>query len=58
MTFVIPIWAENTGVYSMFALLGGLAALIAMTCVPLMIWGRYWRVKLADLYTEMAKDEH
>jgi hypothetical protein len=58
MTFVIPIWANNMGFYNMFALLGGLAALIALTCVPLMVWGRYWRVKLADLYAEMAKEDY
>jgi hypothetical protein len=58
MTFVIPIWATNTGFYKMFALLGGLAAVVALTCVPLMIWGRHWRVKLADLYVEMAKDDY
>lgn len=55
MTFVIPIWAENMGFYNMFALLGALAAVIALTCVPLMIWGRFWRVKLADRYAAMAE---
>ena len=58
MTFVIPIWASRMGFYNMFALLGGLAALVALTCVPLMIWGRYWRVQLADTYAELVKDEH
>ena len=58
MTFVIPIWADNMGFYNMFALLGGLAALIALTCVPLIIWGRHWRVKLADLYAKLAKEDH
>ncbi len=58
MTFVIPIWANKMGVYNMFALLGGLAGLIALTCVPLIIWGRHWRMKLADLYAEMAKEDY
>ena len=56
MTFVIPIWASSMGFYNMFALLGALAALIALTCVPLIVWGRYWRLRLADTYASLRED--
>jgi len=56
MTFVIPAWQAGMGVYNMFALLGALAALVMLTCVPLIIWGRRWRMKLGDRYTSIARD--
>lgn len=56
MTFVIPVWQDSMGVYNMFVLLGVLAVLVMLTCVPLMIWGRRWRMKLGDRYAAMATD--
>ena len=56
MTFVIPAWQAGMGVYNMFVLLGVLAVLVMLTCVPLLIWGRRWRMKLGDRYAFLAKD--
>ena len=55
MTWVIPVWQAGMGVYNMFLMLGIIASVIALTCVPLMIWGRYWRVKLGDRYASLAR---
>jgi MFS family permease len=55
MTFIIPVWQSQMGVYNMFLLLGVLAAVIMLTCVPLMIWGRRWRMKLGDRYMALAR---
>ena len=56
MTFVIPVWMTGMGVYNMFLLLGILTALVVLTCVPLRIWGRCWRKRLAGLYASVSKD--
>ncbi|KPI45398.1 putative MFS-type transporter [Cyphellophora attinorum] len=55
MTFVIPIWMDSMGVYNMFLLLGILTALVMLTSVPLLIWGKRWRIKLGDKYKDLAK---
>jgi MFS family permease len=55
MTFVIPIWMDSMGVYNMFLLLGILTALVMVTSVPLLIWGKRWRIRLGDRYRELSK---
>ena len=46
------------GVYDMFVLLGCLAIAVALTCVPLIIWGRQWRKKLAPKYEYYAAKQY
>jgi hypothetical protein len=55
MIFAVPPWMVNMGIYDMFVVCGVLAAVIALTCVPFLIWGRAWRVKLASRYAKYAK---
>ncbi|KAJ4315296.1 hypothetical protein N0V84_008452 [Fusarium piperis] len=50
LVFAVSPWMAGMGVYDMFVLLGCIAAAIALTCVPLMIWGRKFRAKLAPKY--------
>lgn len=47
LVFAASPWMASMGVYDMFVLLGCVAVAIAPTCVPLMIWGRRLRAKLA-----------
>ncbi|KAJ9497316.1 hypothetical protein H2202_007120 [Exophiala xenobiotica] len=50
LVFAITPWIEGRGVYNMFVLLGCLSIAVALTVVPLIIWGRTWRAKLAGRY--------
>ena len=50
LVFALSPWMAGMGVYNMFVLLGCLAIAVALTCVPLMIWGRKWRKNLAPKY--------
>ncbi|KEF62807.1 uncharacterized protein A1O9_00780 [Exophiala aquamarina CBS 119918] len=50
LVFAITPWMEGMGVYNMFVLLGCLSIAVALTSVPLMIWGRSWRARLAGRY--------
>ncbi|KAM6520091.1 hypothetical protein FALCPG4_013643 [Fusarium falciforme] len=50
LVFAVSPWMAGMGVYDMFVLLGCIAAAIALTCVPLMIWGRKFRARLAPKY--------
>ncbi|RSL83956.1 hypothetical protein CDV31_016767 [Fusarium ambrosium] len=50
LVFAVSPWMAGMGVYDMFVLLGCIAAAIALTCVPLMIWGRKFRAQLAPKY--------
>jgi hypothetical protein len=45
---------EGMGVYNMFVLLSVIAAAIALTCVPLIIWGRRFRIHYAEKYRVFA----
>ncbi|KAH6995224.1 major facilitator superfamily domain-containing protein [Ilyonectria destructans] len=54
LVFAVTPWMTNMGVYNMFVLLGCIAAAIALTCIPLIIWGRDYRVKYADKYAHFA----
>jgi hypothetical protein len=46
------------GVYNMFVLLGCLSIGVALTCVPLIIWGRKWRASLAGRYEHFALKQY
>ncbi|KIW10970.1 hypothetical protein PV08_10269 [Exophiala spinifera] len=50
LVFAITPWMNGMGVYNMFVLLGCLSIAVALTSVPLVIWGRTWRMKLAGKY--------
>ncbi|KAF7557780.1 hypothetical protein G7Z17_g443 [Cylindrodendrum hubeiense] len=54
LVFAVTPWMTNMGVYNMFVLLGCISAAIALTCIPLIIWGRKFRVQLADKYAHYA----
>jgi hypothetical protein len=54
LVFAITPWMAGMGVYNMFVLLGCLSIAVALTCVPLMIWGRTWRARLAGRYEHFA----
>ncbi|KAK7419043.1 hypothetical protein QQX98_003545 [Neonectria punicea] len=58
LVFAVTPWMTNMGVYDMFVLLGCIAAAIALTCVPLIIWGRGYRVQLADKYRHFAAQQY
>lgn len=50
LIFVVPPWLADMGVYDMFVVCGVLAAVIALLVVPLIIFGRRWRIQLAGKY--------
>lgn len=54
MIFAVPPWMVNLGIYNMFVVCGVMAAVIAMTSIPLTIWGRQWRSSLAGRYEKYA----
>ncbi|RVX75429.1 hypothetical protein B0A52_00782 [Exophiala mesophila] len=58
LVFALTPWMEGMGVYDMFVLLGCLAIAVALTCVPLIIWGRQWRKKLAPKYEYYAAKQY
>ncbi|KAK4944136.1 hypothetical protein LTR10_016469 [Elasticomyces elasticus] len=58
LVFAITPWIEGMGVYNMFVLLGCLSIAIALTCVPLIIWGRAWRIKLAPRYEHFVAKQY
>lgn len=48
----------NMGIYDMFIVVGVLAAVIALTSVPLIVWGRSWRIRLAGGYQKYAERQY
>lgn len=58
LIFAIPPWIGTMGVYDMFVVCAVLAAVIALTCVPLIIWGREWRIALARKYQKFAERQY
>lgn len=58
LVFAVTPWMEGMGVYDMFVLLGCLSIAVALTCVPLIIWGRKWRAKLAGRYEHFAAKQY
>lgn len=58
LIFAVPPWMTNMGIYDMFVVCGVLAALIALTCVPLIIWGRLFRQRLAGRYMKYEERQY
>lgn len=56
MIFAVPPWMVS-GTYTMFVVMGVLSALIVLTSIPLIIWGRKWRVLLAGRYQHYAEKQ-
>ncbi|KAF5011312.1 hypothetical protein FDECE_2562 [Fusarium decemcellulare] len=48
LVFAATPWMEGMGVYNMFVVMGCIATAVALTCVPLIVWGRKFRIQLAD----------
>lgn len=46
------------GIYDMFVICGVLAAVIGLTCVPLIVWGRKWRAQLAGKYSKWQERQY
>ena len=58
LVFAITPWIAGMGVYNMFVLLGCLSIAVALTCVPLIIWGRKWRAQLTGRYESYAMKQY
>ncbi|KAK5092630.1 hypothetical protein LTR70_009176 [Exophiala xenobiotica] len=58
MIFAVPPWMTNMGIYDMFVVCAVLAAVIALTHLPLLIWGRRWRIALAPEYQKYAQRQY
>ncbi|KPI39025.1 putative MFS-type transporter [Cyphellophora attinorum] len=54
LVFAVTPWMTGMGVFNMFIMLGCLGLAVALTCVPLIIWGRRWRIRLAGRYEYFA----
>ncbi|KAH7152662.1 major facilitator superfamily domain-containing protein [Dactylonectria macrodidyma] len=54
LVFAVTPWMTNMGVYNMFVLLACIATAVAFTCVPMIVWGRAYRVRLAEKYAHYA----
>ncbi|KAF4336859.1 HOL1 substrate-H+ antiporter [Fusarium beomiforme] len=50
LVFSASPWMEGMGVYNMFVVLSCISALVALTCIPMIIWGRKFRTRLAGKY--------
>lgn len=50
LVFAATPWMTGMGVYNMFVLMGCIATAVALTCVPMVIWGREFRVRLSKKY--------
>ncbi|KAJ4258878.1 hypothetical protein NW762_007965 [Fusarium torreyae] len=50
LVFAVTPWMAGMGVYDMYVVLGCLSTAVALTCIPMVIWGRRFRVKLAAKY--------
>lgn len=54
LVFAISPWMDGMGVYNMFVLLSVIAAAVALTCIPIIIWGRSFRIRYAEKYRALA----
>ena len=54
LVFAVPPWVNNMGVYSMFVLLGCLGLVVSSTYIPMLIWGKKWRIRCAKRYEYYA----
>jgi TRAP-type C4-dicarboxylate transport system permease large subunit len=53
IVFALPAWIESIGLYNMFICAGVLAFACYMTTIPILIWGRKWRVQTALKYEQL-----
>ncbi|ETI25008.1 hypothetical protein G647_04378 [Cladophialophora carrionii CBS 160.54] len=58
LVFAVTPWIAGMGVYDMFVLLGCLSVAVALTCIPLIVWGRAWRARLAGRYEHFAAKQY
>ncbi|VUC33661.1 unnamed protein product [Clonostachys rosea] len=58
LVFAITPWMETMGVYDMFVVIGCIATGVALTSVPVIIWGRRFRVQLADKYAHFIDQQY
>lgn len=50
MPVLANISVMQMGVYDMYVLLGCVGLAVSLTCVPLILRGRHWRIKFAARY--------
>ncbi|EXM08588.1 major facilitator superfamily domain-containing protein [Fusarium oxysporum II5] len=58
LVFAATPWMNGMGVYNMFVVLGCLSAVVALTCIPMTIWGRKCRVQLAGKYDHYVMKQY
>lgn len=58
LVFAATPWMNGMGVYNMFVVLGCLSAVVALTCIPMIIWGRKCRVQLAGKYDHYVMKQY
>lgn len=55
IVFAVSPWISGMGMYNTFILLGCIALLVMLLCVPMIIWGKKLRVLCKDRYVAYAK---
>lgn len=58
LVFAASPWMEGMGVYNMFVVLSCISTAIALTCIPMVIWGRKFRVQLAGKYDYFINQQY
>ncbi|KAF5686923.1 HOL1 substrate-H+ antiporter [Fusarium circinatum] len=58
LVFAVTPWMEGMGVYNMYVVLGCISTAVALTCVPMVIWGRTFRVRLAGKYEYFTNKQY
>ncbi|KAH6952200.1 major facilitator superfamily domain-containing protein [Fusarium avenaceum] len=58
LVFAASPWMESMGVYDMFVVLSCISTAIALTCIPMVIWGRKFRVQLAGKYDYFINQQY
>jgi hypothetical protein len=55
VVFVLTPWVTALGLHGMFTCIGCLALFLNMLVVPMIIWGKTFRIMCAKRYAEMAE---
>ena len=55
IVFALAPWITNLGLHDMFTSVGCLALALNLTTVPMIIWGRDWRIRCAERYERMSE---
>lgn len=55
--FAISPWMQSDGIQNMFIACGFISLGISSLVIPMIVWGKKSRQKLAPLYREMARKE-